>query len=117
MSSTIEISNKQASYLTLSDTKLLGKLIGVRQARKLYRGTLASVFTSDDKALVALELVKRWLSEEIKQGSALSAPAAVRDFLKIHFVGREPKLILTCALEFPILISVERVEEAVAKMR
>jgi DNA repair protein RadC len=93
MTNTIEISRKQASYLTLSDTELLGKLVGVRQAWKLYQGPLTALFTSghdqDDKCVAALELVKRWLCEEIKQGRILSSPAVVRDYLKLHFSGRE----------------------------
>ena len=77
------------TYSRLSDTELLGKLVGVRQAKKLYQGSLASVFTSGhDTALVAKELVKRWLCEELRQGDALNAPAAVRDYLKLHFAGR-----------------------------
>lgn len=88
--STADISHMQASCSRLSDTELLGKLIGVRQARKLYQGSLASVFISGhDAPIVARELVKRWLCEEIKQSSALNSPAAVRDYLKLHFMGRE----------------------------
>lgn len=83
-------STGDASYQSLSDTELLGKLVGVRQAKKLYQGSLASVFTSGhDAPLVARELVKRWLCEEIKQGDALNSPAAVRDYLKLHFAGRQ----------------------------
>ncbi len=54
------------------------------------------MFTSEDdqgalheRCLVARELVKRWLVEEVKQRDALNAPAAVRDYLRIHFAGRE----------------------------
>lgn len=71
-------------------------LIGVRQAQKFYRGSLASLFASaNDKAtlpkrcVVARELVRRWLDEELKRESVLNAPAAVRDCLRLHFAGRE----------------------------
>lgn len=84
------------SYSRLSDVELLRKLIGVRQTRKLYNGSLASLFASvhdpdklSEKCVVARELVKRWLDEEIKRGCVMSAPAAVRDCLRIHFAGRE----------------------------
>jgi len=78
------------SYSRLSDTELLGKLVGVRQAKKLYMGSLASVFTSGhDTPLLARELVKRWLCEEMKAGDALNSPGAVRDYLKLHFTGQE----------------------------
>ena len=81
---------EQASYSRLSDTDLLGMLVGVRQAKKLYQGSLASVFTSGhDTHSIARELVKRWLCEEIKTGDALNSPGAVRDYLKLHFTGRE----------------------------
>lgn len=73
-----------------SDTELLGKLVGIKRAMSIYKGSLASVFTSaNDKALVARELVKRWLCEEMKAGDVLNSPGAVRDYLKLHFVGRE----------------------------
>ncbi|MGA8146777.1 MAG: DNA repair protein RadC [Gallionellaceae bacterium] len=84
------------AYSALSDVELLRKLIGVRQTRELYRGSLASLFAPDhdqetvpEKFGVARELVKRWLEEEIRRDCVLSAPAAVRDCLRIHFAGRE----------------------------
>ena len=92
----VAVSSTTPLYSRLSDTELLGKLIGVRQARKLYSGSLAPLFatahgqdTPPEKCAVARELVRRWLGEEIRHGSMLSAPAAVRDYLKIHFAGRE----------------------------
>jgi len=89
-------SKEQASYSRLSDTELLQKLIGIRQTQKLYRGTLGSVFASNQNAdtrpercVVARELIKRWLNEELRRECVLNAPAAVRDCLRIHFAGRE----------------------------
>lgn len=86
----------KSAYSNLSDTELLGKLIGVRQARKLYRGSLAPLFATTqepdiqpEKCVIARELVTRWLNEELKRDCVLSAPAAVRDCLRIHFAGRE----------------------------
>jgi len=84
------------SYSRLSDVELLSKLIGVRQTRKLYHGSLAALFTSahtqdilPEKCMVARELVRRWLDEEIRRECVMNAPAAVRDSLRIHFAGRE----------------------------
>lgn len=84
------------TYSRLSDIELVRKLIGVRQTRELYTGSLSSLFASGkdeftlpEKCVVARELVKRWLDEEIRRESVLSAPAAVRDCLRIHFAGRE----------------------------
>lgn len=89
-------SNPTPSYSMLSDTDLLGKLIGVREAHKLYSGSLAPLFApshdqnaSPEKCSVARELVKRWLCEELKRECVLNTPAAVRDCLRIHFAGRE----------------------------
>lgn len=90
-----EILSKQSSYSRLSDPELLQKLIGVRQTRKLYSGSLCAVFAGHDqdtlpeKCVVARELVRRWLNEELRRESVLNAPAAVRDCLCIHFAGRE----------------------------
>jgi predicted ribonuclease YlaK len=41
-----EIINRQSSYARLSDPELLQKLIGVRQTRKLYQGSLSAVFAA-----------------------------------------------------------------------
>jgi DNA repair protein RadC len=85
-----------STYSRLSDVELVRKLIGVRQTRKLYTGSLTSLFASahdqhtlPEKFVVARELVRRWLEEEIRRGGVLSAPSAVRDCLRIHFAGRE----------------------------
>lgn len=92
----IETTHRQASYSLLSDEELLGKLIGVGETCKYYRGALAPLFAPvhdqdmlPEKCSVARELVKRWLSEELKRTSVLNTPAAVRDCLRIHFAGRE----------------------------
>lgn len=84
------------AYSNLSDTELLGKPIGVRKANKLYRGSLAPLFAAShqpesqpEKCVVARELIQRWLNEELSKGNVLSAPAAVRDCLRIHFAGKE----------------------------
>lgn len=86
----------QTAYLNydrLSDLELLGKLIGVREAKKIYGGTLTSIFTANEQApeqcQVARELLKRWMHEEIKAGSALNSPQAVKDYCKLHFAGQE----------------------------
>lgn len=83
------------SYLALSNTELLHKLIGIRQTEKLYHGSLGSLFspaynnTPPEKCVIARELVKRWLNEELQRDCVLSSPEAVRDYLRIHFSGRE----------------------------
>ncbi len=85
------MNNMQTSYSSLSDTALLEKLIGVRQTQKHYRGTLGSMFntTQPERCVVARELVRRWLVEELQHGDTLNAPSVVRDYLRLHFAGRE----------------------------
>ncbi len=74
-----------------SDLELLGKLLGVREAKKIYAGSLNAVFKDQapEICLVARELLTRWLNEEIMTSASLNAPHAVRDYLKMHFAGRE----------------------------
>lgn len=86
--------NAASNYTSLPDRELLGKLIGVRAAAKLYQGSLQPLFSADghqqhEKCAVARELVKRLLDEEIRRECVLSAPQAVRDYLRVHFAGRE----------------------------
>ena len=93
-------------YASLSDMDLLGKLIGTRETRKLYRGSLQSFFSASadegepqEKCAVARELVKRWLSEELQRECVLSQPDAVREYLKIHFAQQEYESFVTLHLD------------------
>ena len=85
--------NASVNLKTLPDRDLLGKLIGVRAATKHYQGSLQPLFTGEGQqhqtCLVARELVKRWLCEEMKGRTVFATPDAVRDFLRIHFAGQE----------------------------
>ena len=80
---------------SLSDAALLAKLIGARESRRLYKGSLKPLFSpsaegpSHDKCVVARELVQRWLGEDLRRETILRQPAAVRDYLRIHFANRE----------------------------
>ncbi len=96
----------ELTYSTLSDADLLEKLIGTKQSRKLYRGSLAPLFTAtvepegaQEKCLAARELVKRWLVEEMKGRCVLSTPEAVRDYLRIHFAGHERESFVALYLD------------------
>jgi len=81
------------NYSKLSDIELLGKLIGVKQAKVAYTGSLNTLFAAKGQApeqcQVARELLTRWLHEEMQAGDAMNAPQAVRDFLTLHFAGQE----------------------------
>ena len=85
------------NYSKLSDLELLGKLIGVEQAQKIYSngGSLNALFAKQEKECipesftVARELLTRWLHEEMKEGDAMNSPQAVKNFLTLHFAGQE----------------------------
>jgi DNA repair protein RadC len=75
-----------------SDLELLQKLLGVREAKKIYStGSLNALFNDQapEVCLIARELLTRWLDQEIKTMDALNSPQVVHDFLKLHFAGRE----------------------------
>ena len=40
----------EKNYARLSDLELLGKLIGVREAKKIYCGTLTTIFSAKEQA-------------------------------------------------------------------
>lgn len=93
-------------YANFSDMDLLGMLIGTRESRKLYRGSLQPLFSSSPEAgkpqeicTVARELVKRWLNEELKRECLLSAPSSVRDYLRVCFAGQEYESFLVLYLD------------------
>ena len=91
-------------YAALSNADLLGKLIGARQARELYKGRLQPLFSASNEAVpercaVAKELVKRLLAEELRTGSALTSPGAVRDYLKLMLAGREYEVFVCLWLD------------------
>jgi DNA repair protein RadC len=93
-------------YAHLSDTELLGKLIGIRESRRLYRGSLQPLFSASpdvepthEKCAVARELVKRWLGEELRSGDALCSPRSVRDYLRLLLHDREHEVFVVLLLD------------------
>jgi len=93
-------------YAQFSDEQLLGKLIGVRQSRRLYKGALRPLFSGSfedgsahEKCAVARELVLRSLQEEMRSGSTLTSPGAVRDFLRLLLAGREHEVFVALFLD------------------
>lgn len=93
-------------YASLSDKDLLGMLIGTRESRRLYRGSLRPLFSvspdtgaPQEKCTVARELVKRWLNEELKRECLLSAPSSVRDYLRVCFANQEYESFLVLFLD------------------
>lgn len=96
-----------SSYMTsLSDRDLLTKLIGAKESRRLYQGSLQPLFAppaaSPDKneiCAAARELVRRWLDEELHRDCVLSSPATVRDFLRLHFAGQQHETFVVLFLD------------------
>ena len=89
-------------YASCSNEELLKDLIGARQARSLYRGALQPLFSGGSapaKLLVARELVKRLLSEELKRGSTLTSPGAVRDYLRLVLADRDHEVFICIWLD------------------
>lgn len=80
-------------FKNYSDLELLSKLLGVREAKKIYAsgGGLNAIFRENapEVCLVARELLTRWMGAEMIQGEALNSPHTVRDYLKLHFAGCE----------------------------
>ena len=90
----------------LSDKDLLSKLIGVRESRRLYRGSLHPLFAplagcqdQNEVCAAARELVKRWLDEELRRECVLASPQSVRDYLRIHFAGQEHETFVALFLD------------------
>lgn len=75
---------------------LLSLLLGKRTAKRVYRGSLAELFLDDtvpddvkQRLRASRELVQRWMLEDMRRGSVLSNPNAVREFLLVHHKGQE----------------------------
>ena len=95
--------NTSMNLTSLPDRDLLAKLIGVRAAAKHFKGSLQPLFTGEGQqhqaCLVARELVRRWLGEEMKGRTVFASPDAVRDYLRIHFAGREYESFMVLFLD------------------
>lgn len=94
------------SLAQCSDAELLGKLIGVQESRRVYRGSLHPLFSRSPEndspyeiCAVARELVSRWLNEELRRDCALSSPACVQDYLRLHFAGQEHESFVVLFLD------------------
>lgn len=89
-----------------SDKELLAVLVGEEGAETLYQGNLHSLFVAaareadaHPKIAAAQELVRRALAEELRSSSALSSPAAVRDYLRLLLSGREHEVFVALFLD------------------
>lgn len=91
---------------SLSDLELLSLLMGEREATKTYKRSLASLFTAGaverdmhPKIAAAKELVKRVLSEQMQNTMVLPSTVAVRDFIRLHFLGKEYEAFVVLFLD------------------
>lgn len=91
--------------MQLSDVELLGKLIGSRVSRRLYKGSLQELFSSEvaakpyETCAIARELVKRWIGEGLSRECVLTNPSAVKDYLRIQFANQEFESFVTMFLD------------------
>jgi DNA repair protein RadC len=90
----------------LSNKELLCRVLGEREAEQIYRGALTPLFNaalSSSKSQLALlaarELMKRALAEEMRDGPLLCNPDAVRDYLRLHFLGQEHESLVVLFLD------------------
>ena len=99
--------NSGLAYLDrLSNIELLAKLIGVKESRRLYQGSLKPLFSSPssgdaphEDCVVAKELVRRWLDEELHRECVLSSPGSVREYLRLFFAGQEYESFIVLFLD------------------
>jgi len=101
-----EVNMQVVQYANLSDAALLQKLIGARESRRLYQGSLATLLSQAGgtgaghaKLFAAQELVRRALREELQQRDVLSSPSAVRDYLRLMLVGKEHEVFAVIYLD------------------
>ena len=107
-----------SSVESLSNTDLLGVLVGHRQASSLLRESSGSLhrllnepsiqtYRLDHRPAVrassrlkaAAELVRRSLAETLQSLDAMTSPAAVRTYLRVKLVGREHEVFVAMFLD------------------
>jgi DNA repair protein RadC len=93
-------------YSQLSNLELLQLAIGIRGAKRLYRGTLEPLFAPERpanrhhrKLAAATELHRRWLKENLRDKDAMSSPSQVRDYLFVFFAGQGYESFVTLFLD------------------
>jgi DNA repair protein RadC len=84
---------------------LLALLIGEEAAHTLYRGALTPLLAHDvasdphSTLAAAREFAERVLLERIQQGHALNSPSLVRDYLRMHFMGKQSEAFVVIFLD------------------
>lgn len=98
--------SREINVGSLTDRDLLSLVVGKVAARRLYSGSITALFdesTERDKhrarLFAARELIKRALDETLRDGPVLSSANAVRDYLRIHFMGQEYESLVVLFLD------------------
>ncbi|MBI3894348.1 MAG: DNA repair protein RadC [Acidobacteria bacterium] len=93
-------------YATLSDQELITLLIGRQAAARLRERSLGQMLSEAEKdvrtygkLLAAREIVRRALREDLNCQPGLSSPTAVRDYLRLHFIGKEHEAFVALFLD------------------
>jgi DNA repair protein RadC len=89
-------------HKTIATKTLLASVLGERAAGA-YAGSLAPLFDAsdarNDTLLAALELVRRWLDEELRQAPCLDSPRRVTEFLRVQYAGVEREIFMCLFLD------------------
>lgn len=97
----------------MSDTDLLGVIVGCRTAERLLQasgGSLSKLLNEPmpgysaqpkvkTKLQVAKEIVRRSLVEAMRHRDVLSSPASVRDYLRMTLAGRDYEVFMVLFLD------------------
>jgi DNA repair protein RadC len=93
-------------YRALSDAELLKLLLGEERAREALAQGIARLFLAEPRygephprIAAARELMRRALLAEVRTYSALTSPAAVRDYLRLSMGGREHESFMVITLD------------------
>ena len=93
-------------FKTRSDLELLSLVIGQKAAQKFMTGGLASLLVGPARQSsihprigAARELLQRALKEELRSGSALTSPGAVRDYLRLVLAGKDHEVFVAVFLD------------------
>lgn len=93
-------------YERFSDFELLSCLVGEREATRLYKGSLIPLFFpasiegyAHRRLVVAHELVKRLLCEELQHSPALNQPSDVKVYLQALFAGKDIECFVVLFLD------------------
>jgi len=90
----------------MSNVELLSAVIGKHAAQRVYQGSLVALFNAPTNRSkhhrglhAARELIRRALAESICDGPILCSSNAVRDYLRLHFLGQEHESLVVLFLD------------------